>query len=95
MMDNPVTPQNARKHATTLKDTYKKDFLWIGKSHRGLKDFLCIGKSHRGPKYSVHRSDFSLAAGRVNNIRNHVQTAKHQTNLKHAKFDKKLLLLIF
>ena len=39
------------------------------------------------------RSDFSLAAGGSNDIRNHIQTTKHQTNVKHANASNKSLTL--
>ena len=76
VMANPVTPEKKGKRSTTFKDTYKKDFP-------------CIRESRKGPTCTHAfctecRSDFSLAAGGSNDIRNHIQTTKHQTNVKHA-----------
>ena len=82
-MANPVTPEKKGKRPTTFKDTYKKDFP-------------CIGESRKGPTHAFCtecRSDFSLAADRSNDIRNHIQTTKHQTNVKHANGSNKSLTL--
>ena len=81
VMANPVTPEKKGKRPTTFKDTYKKDFP-------------CIRESRKGPTHSFCtecRSDFSLAAGGSNDIRNHIQTTKHQTNVKHANASNKSL----
>ncbi len=80
MMANPVTPVKGKKRVTTFKDTYKNDFP-------------CIVESGEGPTYAlctVCRSDFSIAAGGANDIKNHIKTAKHQINLKHANATNKL-----
>ena len=64
VMANPVTPEKKGKRRTTFKDSYKKDFP-------------CIRESRKGPTHAFCtecRSDFSLAAGGSNDIRNHIQS---------------------
>ena len=83
VMANPVTPEKKGKRPTTFKDTYKKDFP-------------CIRESRKGPTHAFCtecRSDFRLVAGGSNDIRNHIQTTKHQTNVKHANASNKSLTL--
>ena len=84
-MANPVTPEKKGKRPTTFKDTYKKGFP-------------CIRESRKGPTHTFCtecRSDFSLAAGGSNDIRNGHLPRQCRLRTQHATVSKSITCVFY